>query len=191
MRNLCFLSLALLLLASCDRIRINAPVERTDHQLSPEDLGAQKFTFQARAKRGQVVVFREDLYIDGKLFQRCDQVSNKRDGDYVQSVVFIDKSILSGTMNSGYILRTPGDASGDTLYTNARWKGSSSSSYPPKAEFSFKYNSDDHFNANKEFTHIYTIFTEPYGTAKLRIPALPDDVPPDSWTYSDVKSFTP
>jgi hypothetical protein len=150
---------------------------RTADALSPEDLDAHKYVFEAQAAAGQVVVFRRERYEDGKLVERYDTISNQRGKKQVREVLLLNLATLTGGHSQGYTLKSPGSVGNiDT----ANLQMADCSSNPPTVTLVF-HDIPGHEPAERKF--VFTIFTESYEAAKRRFPNLRDDTDSSSsWT---------
>jgi len=166
---------------------LQAQEVRPADTLTPEDFGATKFVFEATAREGEVVVFRQDEYRDdGKLRNRFEGISNptKLGEKHMEYVLLINRGFFAGQDLSGpYVIRTRSgtvnvEASrlGSTQFNNPD-KGSGK---PAQATIVFETVKD---GKNLKRTFIYSIFVEPYASVKQRHPKLPDDLS-HGWGYS-------
>jgi len=169
--------LVLLSAAAC------GPQAKQAASLSPEDLGAKKYVFQALAPKGSVVVFRQEEYSNADLVRRYETISNTPREKHVENVLFIDWTILRG--RTTYTLKT--DTGGGEL-TSVVWRGSQFSEKPPKFEIVFEETKDGK-GTHIVRTFIFSMANEKYEDVKKRIPALPND-PLNGWTYSQPYYFS-
>lgn len=155
-----------------------AQAVRPADSLSPEDLGGHKYIFEAQAAAGQVVVFRRERFDDGKLAERYDTISNRRDKNQVYEVLLLDLWTLSGGHAEGYTLKSPGSVG---HIDTAKLHSADCSSNPPMVTLIF------HATADREPAErkvVFTIFTESYQDSKHRFPNLPSDADPSQWWAS-------
>ena len=75
-------------------------------------MGATKYLFEAQAGKDQVVVLRSEKYVNGKLTDSIDAISNERDEKVSFPVVVYDRSFFNqftGSLQPGYIFQLPTD----------------------------------------------------------------------------------
>ncbi|WP_042725883.1 hypothetical protein [Chthoniobacter flavus] len=147
--------------------------------VTPEDLGFTKYIFEATAHAGDLVVFREDEYDDGKLKSRFETIAHPSatGGKHSESVLLMDWGFLSaqsrGPLGGSYQLR----AASSTHYLDlARLMETASTndvdaqSHTAQARFTFE-TLESRKRVVKKF--VFSIFTEAYDSVKHRHPSLP------------------
>ena len=158
---------------------ISQEVRLADH-LAPEDLGIQKYIFESKAPAGSVVVFRRDEYQDDRLVTRREIVSNTPTEKKVQSVLFIDWSVLK--IGNGFELR--GGGFDPLALLTAR--PSSSGFNAGTLEFKF----DDAIDGRPMVRRVvFTMSHEKYADANQRIPQLRTDRS-TTWSYLHSPTIT-
>jgi hypothetical protein len=177
-------SLALLLIGGSLRAQ---EVRRAD-SLTPEDFGATKFLFEAAPHEKQVVVFRQDEYLDGKLRSRFERIFNpskpgEKDTEYV---LLIDRGFFSDQFSRGpYVVQTrTGSIKVDSSkLVSTAWDNTGKvSGKPVEAKVIFN---TTHDGKTSERKFVYSIFIEGYDSVKQRHSKLPEQSDGTGWTYAD------
>ena len=172
----------LLLVGGAGRVPAQqAEVHATD-TINPADLGIRKWVFEAKAKPGSVVVFRERAYRENKLERTYELIIHRPGETCSASVLLLDHDFLSGESGSGnYTVKA--DCTGGTLARRVLHNaifGSCGQTPDQQVMIGFATNKDEMLRDDKPQKVLrleYDLRTEDYETLKKRIPDLPT---PDS-----------
>lgn len=150
---------------------------RQAESLSPGDIEARKYLFEAQAGKDQVVVFRSEKYWNAKLTDRIDMISNQRNQKLTFPVLIFDRTFFSqftGVPQRGYLFKMP----------TTEWDVNESlrSSGGNLGNMTFVFQDD--IRTSNEIKIVLSIFTESYEKAKRDVPNLSPDEPNGNWTYN-------
>jgi hypothetical protein len=134
-------------------------VSRSDH-LAPEDVGIQKYAFEATPAPGEEVVFREAIHQDDHLEETYDTVANTEGKSHKEFVLLLDRRVMNPAATECYRLQSSASA-GNVDGQLKHWG-------PRNAVVNFV------FNLGKDVSrkYVFTMFLGDCESAKERIPKL-------------------